>query len=388
MAAGADVERHRRALEREIRDRRHRLVGSREPTPRLDLDRLLTDLGDTAFVELVDVDGTLRALVARAGRVRGFEVGPTEEALAAVAAARFVLRQVGRGRPADVRGLGARLERTLLGRAVPALGDGPVVVSPPGRLHATPWGLLPSLADRPVSVAPSAATWQRAAARPVPAAGGVVLVAGPGLATGGAEIDVIARDSPGATVLRGSEATVAATLASLDGARLAHVATHGHFRPDSPMFSSLLLDDGPLTVHDLELLHRAPYRFVLSACDSGVMVPVGADELLGLSAALLSMGTAGVASSVAKVNDETTAELMVDLHRVLADGGGLADALLGVRRAGPRRPDGRGDRRRLRRLRGLREVGGFVARARGPSHLSHRAFRPARARSSPAARPR
>ncbi len=329
--AGADAERHRRALEREIRDRRHRLAGSREPTARLDLDRLLADLGGTAFVELVDVDGTLRALVARAGRVRGFEVGPTEEALAAVAAARFVLRQVGRGRPADVSGLGARLERALLGRAAAALGDGPVVVSPPGRLHATPWGLLPSLAGRPVSVAPSAATWQRAAARPVPSSGGVVLVAGPGLASGGGEIDVLARDSPGATVLRGSEATVGATLASLDGARLAHVATHGHFRPDSPMFSSLLLDDGPLTVHDLELLHRAPYRFVLSACDSGVMVPVGADELLGLSAALLSMGTAGVASSVAKVNDETTAELMVDLHRVLAGGGGLAEALLGVR---------------------------------------------------------
>ncbi len=184
-----------------------------------------------------------------------------------------------------------------------------------------------------MSAAPSAATWQRAARRLAPHDGGLALVAGPGLRTGGAEVDVLARESVGATVLRGADATVAATLAALDGARLAHVATHGLFRPDSPMFSSLLLHDGPLTVHDLELLHRAPYRFVLSACDSGVMVPVGADELLGLAAALLAMGTAGVVSSVAKVNDAATAELMVELHHALAGGGGLSEALLDVRRA-------------------------------------------------------
>ncbi len=341
-AEGADVRREQHALERELRERRHRMAGQREPTPPFDLSGLLGDLagsssasdhGGTTFVELVDVDGTLRALVVRAGRVRGFVVGPTEEATAAVTAARFVLRQTGRGRPADVAGLGVRLERTLLGPAARALGDGPVVVSPPGRLHATPWGLLPALADRPVTAAPSAATWQRAARRVAPADGGLVLVAGPGLRTGGAEVDVLARESVGATVLRGADATVAATLAALDGARLAHVATHGRFRPDSPMFSSLLLHDGPLTVHDLELLHRAPYRFVLSACDSGVMVPVGADELLGLAAALLSMGTAGVVSSVAKVNDGATAELMVELHHALARGLGLAEALLEVRRA-------------------------------------------------------
>ena len=37
-----------------------------------------------------------------------------------------------------------------------------------------------------------------------------------------------------------------------------HVAAHGTFRADSPMFSSLRLDDGPMTVHDVERLRRAP----------------------------------------------------------------------------------------------------------------------------------
>ena len=48
-----------------------------------------------------------------------------------------------------------------------------------------------------------------------------------------------------------------------------------------------------------------------------MLVPVGANELLGLATALMSMGTAGILSSVAPVNDEATAELMVDVHRGL-----------------------------------------------------------------------
>lgn len=336
---GADpteIERERRRLERQVREQRHRLSGRAPSVPHLRVPELLDELrdgpdGDTTLVELVEVDGVLRALVVRGGRVRGFVVGPGADATAAVTAARFVLRQTSRGRPSDVTGLGERLERTLLGPAARALGDGPVVVSPPAHLHATPWTLLPSLRGRPTTVAPSAATWVRARRRSAAAHAGLVLVGGPGLRSDGAEIDVLSRENPDATLLRGPDATVDATLAALDGALLAHVAAHGHFRPDSPMFSSLLLADGPLTVHHLELVRRPPHRFVLSACDSGVMVPVGADELLGLSAALLSMGTAGVVASVAEVNDDASAIAMVDLHHALAAGEGLARALLTVR---------------------------------------------------------
>jgi CHAT domain-containing protein len=155
-----------------------------------------------------------------------------------------------------------------------------------------------------------------------------VLIAGPDLRTGGAEVDAIARADPAAVLLRGGAATVSHCLSAIDGVSLAHIAAHGRFRPDSPMFSALMVDDGPLTVHDFELLTRPPYRLVLSACDSGVMVPVGANELLGLTSALLSLGTAGVVSSIAEVNDEATVALMLDLHHGLASGGCLPDVLL------------------------------------------------------------
>ena len=59
-------------------------------------------LGDAGFVELVDIDGVLHALVARSGRVTHVVVGPTSEAEQAVAFARFALRQTARGRPSDL----------------------------------------------------------------------------------------------------------------------------------------------------------------------------------------------------------------------------------------------------------------------------------------------
>jgi CHAT domain-containing protein len=163
----------------------------------------------------------------------------------------------------------------------------------------------------------------------------VLLLAAPGLGSGGSEVPKLVRRHEGATVLRGRKATVEAALAALDGATLAHVAAHGRFREDSPLFSSLEMADGPLSVYELERLRRAPYRLVLSACESGVLAPVGADELLGLASALFSMGTAGLVCSIAEVNDEATAALMVDLHDHLASDprGGLAGALLAARRA-------------------------------------------------------
>ena len=324
------AQRERVAWERAVRHERHLLAGTGNRTStHLDVAALVHDVGEATLVELVEVDEVLHALTVHDGRVRHAVVGPAEDAVAAVARSLFVLRQTARGRPTSTEGIAERLQAALLGATPP--GEGPVIVAPPSRLHAAPWGLMPALAERSVSVVPSALMWQRARARTPSSNGGTVLVAGPGLGTGGAEVDVLARTVPGAMLLRDGTATVEASLAALDGAALAHIAAHGDFRPDSPMFSSLVLDDGPLTVHDLELLNRAPHRLVLSACDSGVSVPVGADELLGLTSALLSLGTAGVLASVAEVNDEATVPFMLSVHDRLAAGDDLPAALLAAR---------------------------------------------------------
>lgn len=321
-------------LEQSVRRRLLQQRGSGETAQVLDVGALLTALreDDTVLVELTELDGVLHALVAGRGRVQHRTVGEAATAAAAVDFALFSLRQAARGRRAQLEAAGARLERALLGTALDGVGEERVVVCAPATLQSVPWGLLPSLAPRPVTSTPSARLWLRARASR-PADDRRVMLVGPGLGSGGAEVPAVAAEDPRAEVLDGEAATVSAALAALDGAALAHVAAHGHFRGDSPLFSSLTLADGPLLVHDLQGLERPPHRVVLSACESGVMQPVGDQELLGLAAALLSMGTAGVVSSLAEVDDAATVDVMVALHARLRQGGGLGDAMLAAREA-------------------------------------------------------
>ncbi len=321
-------------LEQSVRRRLLHARGSGETSATLDVRTLLHALAedDTALVELTEVDGELHALVAARGRVRHLDVGPADAAAKAVDFALFALRQAARGRRTQLEVAGARLQRAVLGPALDAVGESHVVLSGTARLQGVPWGLMPALADRPFSSTPSARLWLRARSTTSESDRRVMLV-GPGLGSGGAEVPAVLAQDPQAEVLDGDAATVAASLSALDGAALAHVAAHGHFREDSPMFSSLTLADGPLLVHDLQGLSRPPHRVVLSACESGVMAPVGDQELLGLAAALLSMGTAGVVSSLAEVDDAATVEVMVALHASLRAGGGLGEALLAARRA-------------------------------------------------------
>jgi len=307
----------------------------------IDVRALLDQLGAAQLLEIVDVDGILHVLVCGAGRggVRQFTAGRTEDAVRAADFAPFALRRLARGRSGDdadsaraiLDAVGPELQDAILGPAAAQLGDAPVVVVPPGKLHAVPWALLPALGSRVFSVAPSAQAWMRAHAARPPRSHRVTLARGPGLVTGGAEVPLLAEMYPDAAVLSGDEATAKRVLSAIDGAWLAHIAAHGSFRADSPLFSSLRMSDGPLTVYDFEQLRRAPYRLVLSSCDSGVLAPAGADELLGLVSSLLPLGTAGIVAGVVPLNDDALVPLMVSLHRHLLAGQSLAESMHSVR---------------------------------------------------------
>ncbi len=339
-------------LERVVRARALRTLGTGpHGTPRnssrgFDVSSLLDELKDDRLLELVDIEGQLHVLVCGDGQVRRFAAGTTEQAAREVRFARFILRRLAYGAsvpsPAEVHDrlfrMGETLERVLLGEAGAHLGDAGVIVVPPGRLHAVPWGLLPRLRSRAVSVVPSATSWLRARraydAPPDTAASPVVLIRGPGLASQGAEVPQLAADyavdcEP--VVLGGGTATAARVLSAIDGARLVHIAAHGTFRADSPLFSALQLDDGPLTVYDLERLRQGPRQLVLSSCDSGVVAPAGANELLGLASSLIPLGTTGIVASVVPVNDVAVVPLMIALHRELRRGASLAEALRDAR---------------------------------------------------------
>jgi CHAT domain-containing protein len=156
-------------------------------------------------------------------------------------------------------------------------------------------------------------------------------VAGPNLGSRGAEVTTLRTTYDDARVLTNGTATCEDALSALNGAWLAHVAAHGVLRADNPLFSALTLDDGPLTVYDLERLRRAPYRLILSACESGIGTKAGADEVLGLASAVISLGTAGLLGSTVLVDDDAAVQVSLIVHENIRAGADLAHALYRAR---------------------------------------------------------
>jgi CHAT domain-containing protein len=141
------------------------------------------------------------------------------------------------------------------------------------------------------------------------------------------EAQAVARHFPAAEVLSDRQATVAALRAKVPGCGVLHLACHGMFRSDNPMFSSLKLCDGWLTAADVLDLDLAGALVTLSACESGRNEVFGGDELIGLTRAFLGAGAATLVASLWLVQDETTAELMDKWYEHLREGVGRAAAL-------------------------------------------------------------
>jgi CHAT domain-containing protein len=148
----------------------------------------------------------------------------------------------------------------------------------------------------------------------------------------------------GGEVYLESEATVETFLRQAGAKQVVHLASHGDFRPDNPLFSSLSLADGWLTTLDIFGLKLQASLVTLSGCQTGRSVVGGGDELLGMMRAFLYAGAASLALSLWVVEDRSTALLMENLYRGLAAGqtkvGALRAAQLDLLHAAG--PDGAG----------------------------------------------
>ena len=329
------------ALERAVRDHCRRRDGTgRHPSGPPSADALAGALGDAALVEYVELDGTLYAVVVVGGDPWVRRVGPASVTGACADRLSLALHRLVAARPGPaaltgvdrLRRAAADADAALLRPLADLTGDRPLVVVPTGALQAVPWAALPSCAGRAVTLAPSATVWH-SAQRPTPAPGEVLAAAGPGLPGARADTDAVCRAYRRTRVLAGGEATVAAVLAALTGASVAHLAAHGRIRGDNPLFSSLRFADGPLTVYDLERLGSAPHTVVLAACDAGRSVVRAGDEPLGLTAAFLALGTRQLVAPVAPVPDGPTADMTAGFHTRLARGLTAARALAEAQQA-------------------------------------------------------
>jgi CHAT domain-containing protein/tetratricopeptide (TPR) repeat protein len=293
-------------------------------------------LGETALVDYVEQEGQLHAVTVVDGRVRLHPLGPTDSIRHWVSHLPFALHRLASTatRPSQLdaagqvltRGAGA-LQEVLLDPLRRELGDRSLAVVPTGWLQSVPWSVLPACAGRPVTVAPSAALWFAASRRQARPDGGVVAVAGPRLPGAVTEADAVGALYPSSTVLTGEHATAARVAAAFEGARMAHVAAHGTIRADNALFSSLSLADGPYTAYDLERLAATPHHVVLAACNSALAHVTAGEEVLGLSATLLTQETAVLVAPVVTVPDVETVALMTSYHQLLVRGSTPAAAL-------------------------------------------------------------
>lgn len=340
LAGGSTGRLERRAIatEKAIRRRLLEVRGVQAGYRGLDVAALRRRLGDRALVEYVDLHGRLYGVTVTRRRCRLSDLGPLAAIELELAHFLFALRRSLRGRagsgaaPHLVSAAANRLDQILVAPVGLGAGEAPVVVVPTASLQGLPWGQLPGLAHREVTVAPSAAVWAQHRDHPgvKPARSSVLLVAGPGLPGAEQEVRRLAALYPEARRLSGNQATVPNVLDGLSRARLLHLAAHGTFRADSPLFSSFQLFDGPLTVYDLERVDIAAETVVLAACHAGISGAIG-NELIGTTATLLATGVRSVLAPLVAVPDGPTSRFMVELHQGMRAGQAPAAALAAAR---------------------------------------------------------
>ncbi|MDQ3290584.1 MAG: CHAT domain-containing protein, partial [Bacteroidota bacterium] len=113
-----------------------------------------------------------------------------------------------------------------------------------------------------------------------------------------------------------------------------HLATHGFVNEKFPELSGLLLsrdnthqEDGVLYTGEIYNMRLKADLITLSACETGLGKLAQGEGVIGITRALLYAGAKNVIVSLWKVNDRSTADLMVFFYKELLSGKDKATAL-------------------------------------------------------------
>lgn len=226
------------------------------------------------------------------------------------------------------------LYQELIAPVRPLLEAKHLVFVPHGLLHYLPFHALHDgeafLIDRfSISYAPSASVYAVCHSKNVNVTGDSLILGVPDAQAPFIknEVEALSAILPKASLFAGEAATEEVLRTRGATSRLVHIATHGYFRQDNPMFSSIRLGNSHLSLCDISHLTLPAELIVLSGCATGLNVVTPGDELMGLVRGLLQAGAQSLILSLWDVHDESTKDFMIGFYTRLQQGCTKAKAM-------------------------------------------------------------
>lgn len=311
-----------------------------------DLKLLQNKLGKKeALIEFVSFEGILSAFVINDKTIDFVaDLGTENEILTLLEGLQFQFGAMRFGKQ-DVRAFVPELKKRAdsylqklyekLAKPLESLiGGRDLVVVPVGALHYVPFHALNDgeqylIETREIVQAPSATIWRFLNEKPMKKVSSALLIgfADENIPQVNNEIKVLQKIFPTAKTFTDKNATFEHFTENAQNFDILHLACHGQFRPDNPMFSSLHLANGFVTVRDICAQNLKAEIVTLSACETGLNKIFAGDEILGLARGFLSAGAKSLVLSLWTVSDEATTELMKDLYTNLQRGESVAASL-------------------------------------------------------------
>lgn len=307
---------------------------------------LQKSLGDRkALLEFVNLDGRLAAFVATGKKIHfQANLATADEILSLLESLQFQFGALRYG----VENLGnfigelknradsylKKLHEKLFAPLADFVGGRDLVVVPVGAAHYVPFHALYDgekylIESREIVHAPSATVWRHLASNQRKISGKTLLFgyADERIPLVNREIEALERIFPDAEVFTDERANTAAFTENAARCDVLHLACHGQFRPENPLFSSLHLADGRITVRDISALKLKAELVALSACETGLNKIFAGEEILGLARGFLLAGAKSLLLSLWTVNDAATNRLMEIFYEQRKTGKSSAQSL-------------------------------------------------------------
>jgi CHAT domain-containing protein len=227
------------------------------------------------------------------------------------------------------------LYRLLIQPALPHLRGKELLIIPHDVLHYLPFQALLSpqrkylVQDYPIHYFSSASLMQFTKAKKRGAAEKALVMGNPSLGDEAYNLRFAEREArevgnvyPQSAIYLRAEASKPRAVSLSPKFDMLHFAVHAEFNEEDPMSSALLLasegkDDGRLKVGEIFSLNLKTDMVVLSACETGLGKLSSGDELVGLTRAFIYAGTPSIVTTLWKVNDRSSYELMREFYTQL-----------------------------------------------------------------------